>query len=374
MQAITRYILNQLLIVTIFITLGLTFAVWLAQSLRFFDYIVNRGLPATTFFAFVGLLLPSFLGVVLPIAAFCAVLFVYNKMTSDSEMVVLRAAGMSHGQMARPALLLAIGTTLGVYAISLYFLPVSYRAFKDLQFHIRNDYSTVLLQEGAFNDLAEGLTVYVRERTADGELRGILVHDNRTAGSPVTMMAERGALVRSESGPRVLMVNGNRQQIEQDSRRLSLLYFDRYTVEVATLSAIAEGRWREPKERFLPDLLWPGTTGNDIRSRGELIAEGHQRLVAPLYTLTFVLIALAALLTDQFRRGGQVHRVLAAILGTALLEGLGLALHDLAGRSPQAIPAMYAAAVLPGAIAVYVLARRAQRRPSGRRLVEATPQ
>ncbi len=374
MQAITRYILNQLLIVTIFITLGLTFAVWLAQSLRFFDYIVNRGLPATTFFAFVGLLLPSFLGVVLPIATFCAVLFVYNKLTLDSEMVVLRAAGMSHGQLARPALFLALGTTLVVYAITLYFLPVSYRAFKDLQFHIRNDYSAVLIQEGAFNDLGEGLTVYVRERTGDGELRGILVHDNRQADRPVTMMAERGALVRAENGPRVVMVNGNRQEIEQDSRRLSLLHFDRYTVEVSTLTNIAGTRWREPKERFLPDLLSPGTTGDDLRSRDELIAEGHHRLVAPFYTLTFVLIALAALLSGQFHRRGQTHRVLAAILVTVFLEGLGLALHDLAGRSPQAIPAMYAAAALPGAAAMYVLLRRPRRRTPARLVAEAASQ
>ena len=75
MPAITRYILNQLIIVTFFVTLGLTLAVWLTQALRFLDYIVNRGLPAATFFAFVGLLLPSFLGVVLPIAAFCAAPF-----------------------------------------------------------------------------------------------------------------------------------------------------------------------------------------------------------------------------------------------------------------------------------------------------------
>jgi lipopolysaccharide export system permease protein len=374
MQAITRYILNQLLIVTIFITVGLTFAVWLAQSLRFFDYIVNRGLPATTFFAFVGLLLPSFLGVVLPIATFCAVLFVYNKLTLDSEMVVLRAAGLSQAQLARPAIVLALGVTLAVYAISLYFLPVSYRAFKDLQFHIRNDYSAVLLQEGAFTDLGEGITVYVRERTGAGELRGILVHDSRKADQPVTMLAERGALVRSDAGPRVVMVNGNRQEIEQDSRRLSLLYFDRYTVEVATFSEIGQNRWREPKERFLPELLSPGATDTELRYRAELIAEGHQRLVAPLYTLTFVLVGLAALLSGQFNRRGQIHRLLAAILGTVVLEGLGLALHDLAGRSPQAVPAMYAAVVLPAGAAVYVLLRRPRRRPAARRLVGATPQ
>ena len=373
MQAITRYILIQLLVVTFFITLGLTFAVWLAQSLRFFDYIVNRGLPATTFFAFVGLLLPSFLGVVLPIATFCAVLFVYNKLMLDSEMVVLRAAGLSHGQLARPAILLALATALVVYAISLYFQPVSYRAFKDLQFHIRNDYSAVLLQEGMFNDLGEGITVYVRERTGDGELRGILVHDSRKPGRPVTMMAERGALVRAETGPRVVMVNGNRQEVDPDRGQLSLLYFDRYTVDVSTFTDTPQTRWREPKERFLGDLLSPGTTGFDLRNRGELIAEGHQRLVAPLYTLTFVLVGLAALLSGEFNRRGQINRILTAVLCTAVLEGLGLALHDLSGRSPQTIPLMYLAAVLPACASVFVLLRRPHRRLATRRPLGAAP-
>ena len=186
MPAITRYILNQLLIVVSSVTLGLTFAVWLTQSLRFLDYIVNRGLPTATFFAFVGLLLPSFLGIVLPVAAFCAVLFVYNRLTMDSEMVVLRAAGLSHLQLARPAIITALGVSLVVYSITLYLQPLSYRAFKDLQYQIRHDYSTVLLREGHFNTMSDGVTVYVRERSADDELRGILVHDERQPDRPVT--------------------------------------------------------------------------------------------------------------------------------------------------------------------------------------------
>lgn len=362
MQAITRYVLNQLMVVTFFVTLGMTFAVWLAQSLRFFDYIVNRGLPATTFFAFVGLLLPSFLGIVLPIATFCAVLFVYNKLTMDSEMVVLRAAGLSQTQLARPALILALGITLIVYSISLYFLPLSYRTFKELQHQIRSDYSAVLLQEGVFNELGDGITVYVRERSADGELRGILVHDKRKAGGAITMMAERGALVRSESGPRVVMVNGNRQEVDQDSGRLSLLYFDHYTVEMTRFSGAPENRWLEPKERFLPSLLSPAETGIDLRNRNELIAEGHQRLVAPIYTIVFVLIGLAALLSGEFNRRGQMHRLLVAILCIGLLEGLALALQDLAGRTPQLLPLMYLVPLLPVGVSVYVLLKRSGRR------------
>ncbi len=362
MQAITRYIFNQLLAAALFITLGLTLAIWLSQSLRWIGYIVNRGLPASTFLHFVGLLLPSFLGFILPIAAFCAVLFVYYKLIMDSEMVVLRAAGLSPLQIARPAIILTGFVTLAVYSITLYFLPASYRAFKELQNDIRSDISAVLLQEGVFNKPVDGITVYVRERSSDGELRGILVHDARDPERPVTMMAERGALVRSEQGPRVVLVNGNRQQVEREGGRLSLLYFDRYTVELSQLQGSVHTRWRGPRERYLPELFNLTSDPTDQENRNALFAEGHQRLVAPLYVLAFVMIALAALLSGEHNRRGQIKRLLSAIVCVAALEGLSLVLHDLATRSFLAVPAMYAAAIVPTLGAVIVLLRQPRRR------------
>jgi len=364
MRSITRYILGQLVTATIFVTVGLTFAIWLTQSLRLLDYIVNRGLPFSTFLSFIGLLLPSFIGIVLPIAAFCSVLFVYNKLTMDSELVVLRAAGLSQIQLAKPALLLSTVVVAIVYSISLYFLPISYRAFKDLQHELRNDYSAVLLQEGVFTTLTDGITVYVRERGPEGELRGILVHDSRDEDRPVTMMAERGALVASESGPRVVMVNGNRQEVERDSGRLSLLYFDSYTVEVAKLQNTLQTRWHEPKERFLSGLLNPSASDDDQRFYNELVAEGHQRLVVPLYGFCFTLVALAALLSGEFNRRGQTRRVIVAILIITALEGLTLALQDMASRSLQTLPAMYAGPLVPMAISFLVLFRHPRRRLS----------
>lgn len=362
MRAITRYVFGQLATATIAITVALTFAVWLTQSLRLIDFIVNRGLPAATFFSFVSLLLPSFLAVVLPIAAFCAVLFIYHKLAMDSELVVLRAAGFSSIQLARPALLIALVTTVVVYSITLYFLPVSYRAFKELQFRLRSDYSTVLLQEGAFNTVADGITVYIRKRSSGGELRGILVHDTRDPENPVSMMAERGAIVRGEAGPRVIMINGNRQQLEGDSGRLSLLYFDSYTVELTQLQGKTQTRWRDAKERFLPELLNPGPDVGEERYRIELAAEGHQRLAAPLYTLAFILVGLAALLVGEFDRRGQNRRVLFAVSSVALLEGLSLVMQDIASTSSWAIPGMYAAPLLPILIATIMLVRHPRRR------------
>ena len=362
MPSITRYVLGQLVTATLFVTLALTFAVWLTQSLRMIDYMVNRGVPASTFLTFVGLLLPSFLGIVLPIACFVAILFVYHKLAMDSEMVVMRAAGLSQLQLARPAILLGVIVTIAVYSITLYFLPASFRNFKDLQHSFRSDFSAILLQEGVFTTVTDEITVYVRERSPDGELRGILVHDNRNPKKPVTMMAERGALVPSEDGARVVMENGNRQEIPRGTGRLSLLYFDRYTVELGDLGGSAPARWREPKERFLHELLWPGDGRHDRRNRQKLLAEGHNRMVGPLYTLVFVVIGLAALLSGEFNRRGQAIRILAAIACVAALEGTSLALHDMSGRSAAAIPAMYAAVVVPIGLALYVLVRKPPRR------------
>jgi len=363
MKAVTRYIFGQLLTATVAITLGLTFAVWLTQSLRLVDFIVNRGLPATTFLALIGLLLPSFIGIVLPIAVFCAVLFVFHKLIMDSELVVLRAAGFSQLQLARPALLLGLVAMLVLYGISLYLLPASFRTFKDLQHQIRNDYATVLLQEGTFNSITPDLTVYVRERNPDGSLQGILVHDKRDRQRPITMMAERGMLVRSAEGPRVLMVNGNRQQLDRDGHRLSLLYFDRYTVELTQLQETVHSRWREPKERYLDELFRDPSNRADTARRNQLLAEAHHRLVGPLYAVTFILIALAALLSGEFNRRGEVRRVVAAVVCVAVLEGVALALQDMATRSSATIPAMYGAAMLPALVSLHILNRGPRRRP-----------
>ena len=374
MRTTTRYILRQLVWVTIFITGALTLAVWLSQSLRFMDYIVNRGLPIADFLKLMTLLLPQFFGVVLPIAAFVAVLFVYNKLLNESELVVMRSAGLSQIQLAKPAIVLGLAVTALVYAISLYLLPLGYREFKDLQYDIRNSYSSVLLQEGVFNTVGDGLTVYVRERTQEGDLQGILVHDTRNRDQPVTMIADRGAIVQTEAGPRVLLIDGNRQEVDPQSGTLSMLYFDRYTVDVEQLQQSVYSRWRQPKERFLPALLSPGDSQLDKRQRSELISEGHRRLTFPLYALAFTAVGLATILAGEFSRRGQFKRLLSGVIVVAALEAGQLTISDMATVNLNLVPVMYAFALAAIVVPVLVLLRprrRSRRSPRLRVGVEA---
>ena len=68
------------------------------------------------------------------------------------------------------------------------------------------------------------------------------------------------------------------------------------------------------------------------------------------------------MLSGEFNRRGQLHRLLVAILCVGVLEGLALALQDLAGRTPQTLPLMYLVPALPVGVSIYVLLKRSRRR------------
>lgn len=358
MQKVSGYILRRSTVAFLFVTLSLVCAIWLMQSLRLIDLIVNRGLPFSMFLYMSMLMLPTFLALILPVSLFTAVLFAYNRLTMDSELLVMRAAGISQTGLSKSAFLLAGIVTVIIYSLTLYLLPLSFREFKDRQVTIRNDFSTVLLQEGVFTELATGITVFVRERGAEGELLGVLVHDGRNPEKPVTMMAENGALVRTDEGPQVIMVNGNRQEVSKDSGALSLLYFDRYVLDVHSVDKTLDKRWREPRERFLDELFFPDMTdGNNRFNAAKLRAEGHQRLTLPIYALTFTVIALAALLSGDYARRGLGKRITTAILLIVAIQGAALGFTNLAARFPWLVPLIYLNAMLPLIGGIIVLFR-----------------
>ncbi|MEC8794363.1 MAG: LptF/LptG family permease [Pseudomonadota bacterium] len=229
---ITFYLGRQVLIAMGLVVVALTCIIWLSQSLRFIELIVNRGLPLWTFLQLTVLLLPAWLTLVLPIACFAAVLFVYNRLTSDRELMVMAAAGLGPAKLARPALLVGVLTVVAGYCMTIYLQPLGYRTFKEMQFSIRHNHANTLLREGVFTTVARDVTFFVRQRRGAGELEGILVHDARDPAQTVTVIAQRGTLVMADGGLRVVMENGNRQTRDLDDGRLKLVYLDIYAVDL----------------------------------------------------------------------------------------------------------------------------------------------
>src|ERR1700677_405964 len=117
----------------------LTSVIWLSQSLRLLDLVINRGQSAPTFVYLTLLMLPSLLVVILPIAYFAGALYGLHKLNADSELTVMSAAGFSRSQILTPVLIAAGAVMVATYFCSLYLMPFCQRLMRDKEIDIRAD-------------------------------------------------------------------------------------------------------------------------------------------------------------------------------------------------------------------------------------------
>jgi lipopolysaccharide export system permease protein len=358
-RLITRldlYIFRQLFLALIVVTAGLTALIWLTQSLRFVELVVNRGLSLGVFLHLTALLIPSFITVILPITTFVVVQFIYQRLSGDRELTVMRGAGLSPFALARPALLVALLAAGAGYALNLWAVPATLSGFREFQWEIRNRMAAFLLQEGVFTPVSDKLTVYIRSRDPDGTLHGILVDDGRDPTAHATILAERGRLLEGPNGPQVLLINGSREEIDHQTGRLNILTFKQNEIDLADATHTSDTRPADMSEVTLFELLHPHPA--NPADAPKWIAEAHKRLATPLTALSYALIALVSVLTGAFHRHGGFVRPLITIGTVVGLLALGLASDTLAARDNALLPLIWLQAVVPGLVCGWLLVWR----------------
>ena len=354
---IDRYIIRQLVLALLLVTAGLVALIWLTQSLRFIQIIVDHGLSPFVFIKLTALLVPSFLATILPITCFIVVLFIYTRMSGDREVTIMRGIGLSDAALARPALGVAAAAMVLCYILNLNVVPAALSAFRDYQFEIRNQIAAFLLQPGVFTQVSGDITVYVQSRGTDNGLRGILIEDSRDASAPATILARSGQLMVDQHGPVVLLENGSRQQIDPKTGRLDMLTFSRNILSLAQASKDNAPEYINATEAALPALLHPPASLRQA-DRGRWLVEAQRRLSAPLTALSFTLIGLVATLGGVFRRHGGLIRPAASVVTVTLLVALGLGVNNLAARNTALLPLIWVETVAPGLIAGWMLLRQ----------------
>lgn len=357
LQSLNLYLFRQSLGPMLFFTVVLTAVIWLSQSLRMLDLVINKGQSAGTFLYLTLLLLPSLLQIVLPFAFFFAIVYLIARLISDSELVVMWASGLSRWSVLAPMMAAALVMTLLTLLITLYLMPLGMRTMKDKVIEIRADLVTTLVKEGAFSTPIEGLTVYIKEQSRDGELTGLFVHDNRDTAHPVTYMAAKGVLVRTPDGPRLIMFDGNLQRVDGKRGQISILNFDKYTFDLSAFDQGYRRADRETSERYLSELIgYTAKSEWEEKQRGAFMAEGNNRLASPLYNFVFVLIAAAFLLTGSYSRRGHGWRITFAVMTGAAARLLGFGIQGFAAENGWAVALIWLNPILWMAAATYVIA------------------
>lgn len=313
--------------------------IWVIQSLRYIELVLNSQASAITFFKMSIYLLPDLLAVVLPVATFISVLFVYNRMIIDREIVVMEAAGLNTFSIAKPALVFGLLLMGCLYLINIYLAPYTLRKLRDLESDLKKSVPALLVQEGVFNTFG-GTTVYVQKKRKDN-LEGVFAYiEGSEDKKSYAIMAEEGRLIQNNEAPEIVMVNGNRQELDEKKNHLSILFFDRTVIELKTDKKASGNRVYKPYELPLKELLFPPST-LDPQVQQRLRAEGHQRLLTPFLVLAFVLIATSLLLRGKFSRKGHSKYILGASLLATGLESIVLILLSQGASSSIALYGAY---------------------------------
>ncbi|MEQ9814860.1 MAG: LptF/LptG family permease [Azospirillaceae bacterium] len=365
-NAAHRYILKMLLKTLAATSLISTAVACLIYSQRFVDEIIGQSFSVLVFLEIVISLLPYLLLIAFPVTLCISVIFIYNKLIGDSEILVLRAAGVSQFGLMAPAAWLAVVAMLISYAMTLHFIPQSYQRFKDLATLVYSGQIDVSLPERTFNTVRPGVTVYFDQQLEVGSVADVLVHDNRDPAAPVTVVAERAALSPLGASLELVFWDGTLQTFERANNRVSTVTFDQYILTVDMASAQGASRTLDVVELPMGALIAELADGTaDERRWREALVELVQRLISPLLNIAVAVLAIAVLFSGEQVRTSFSRRV---FLVSVLVGGMLLLYYwvmALARSSSALVLLMPAIAILPiigGAIALWHSNNHAPRR------------
>lgn len=355
MKILNTYIFKQIFVGFLLIAFSLLAMLWLTQSLKFVEMVTRQGLPIYLFAEMTSLLMPRIFNVLSPIAVFVAVLFVYNRLIADRELIVMQSAGITPLQNAKAALIIGVVMSLFNIYVMDYGIPQAERAFRDLEWRVKNNITQMIFREGEFTPLKNGITIFIDKHENDGSVSGIFVSDESKPNIKVTLTAEKGRLVQTKNGPRILFINGVRQEIDKTNYKFNTLAFSRYSAEFNNVGS-SQKKDESVREKSITELLNsandPTLSPQDVRKN---IVEGHRRLIYPFYNLVFALIACCGLLTCTFNRRGHAKIVAIEVFFMILISGADLALTNLASKTLYILPLLYANCVIPLVVCVYML-------------------
>jgi lipopolysaccharide export system permease protein len=356
MRSLSNYIIKQIFVGYVLVTLGLMIILWLTQSLKFIEMVLSKGLPLTVFLRLTLLLMPQFFVVLSPIALFIATLFTYNRLITDRELVVMQAAGIGPKMLSKPAIILGLIATLFGYIMNIYIAPQASRDFRALEWKVKNDVSHLMFKEGEFTNLPNKITVFINKHEDDGSISGLMVNDERKPDIKVTFTAEKGRIIYTNIGPKIIMVNGTRQEINNKTNQYSHLEFKRYAVDFGNFKSKKNTRIPKARERDLSELFTlTEKDGIPKKLISRYKVEAHKRLTNPVYNLIYVLVAIIGLLVSAFNRRGQNKIVSLTVLAMIILQSIQLSGYSIVKNNISLIPVIYLNTIIPIVLGYYLL-------------------
>jgi len=361
MGSIGRYMFRATMVAFVITLVSLTVVMWFTQAIREFDLITSQRQTLFVFIGITGLLIPLLVMMIAPISLVLATGHTINKLSSDSEIIVMNAAGVSPWPLVRPFLAAALVVSILVALIAVYVSPWSLRELRDWATQVRADILTNIVQPGRFTTVSGNLTFHIADRRPNGLLVGIFLDDRRDPKEHATYLAEQGEIVKNETGSFLVLEKGSVQRLEAGQRDPRIVTFDRYAFDLSKFGVgpqTGAGVTYNTREKYIWELIWP--PANDalfVAQPGEYRSELHDRIATPLYPIAFVMLAYAFLGPPQTTRQSRTLSLLSLTGAVALLRLVGFLSVIIGARAPAALAAQYVALIGSIVVGAWLISR-----------------
>lgn len=356
MSIVSYHILARMMLTTTVVLVALVTIAWVSQIIRLLDFVVVNG---RSFFEFIGitmLFVPMIIAVIMPTAIFVSTVFVLDRMNGDSELTVIGAAGISRWRLLRPFLAASAISIAFSLVANIFIQPLAMNSLREKQAEIRSDIMSSLIDVGQFTSPHHGLMIHVKERTNDGELKGIIFKDTRTPLQPITYLSSSARLIERGETAFLHLIEGSVLRNRGDGSNVDLVHFEEYTLNLLSFFEKYSLGSRRPHEMYINELFYPSKNNSFAKEHPlALLAEAHNRLSNPLYSLVALLIAFAILCDPRTTRTSRVYSIVTATILVSIIRVSGIFFVSLAGNLSLYIIPLYAIPIIAIACTIYYM-------------------
>jgi lipopolysaccharide export system permease protein len=310
------------------------------QVLRLTDFAISHGLDLKTVAEIISFVCISMLPALFPMSLLFAVLLTYGRLSNDSEIVALKAAGLSMNVILTPTLILSFFVALISAQTSFYLAPWGNRKFEVLYTQAASEKPVVAIKPGTFSEGFFDMVVYANEVDADkGILKNVFIYDPRDPNSPLTIIAQTGQIIPDPESPNhnvlLRLTNGD---IHRKSETHTKIKFDTYDLKLIDPIKVEE-REKSPQSLTLTDLkntLSKKDLPNDDRIT--LTTEWHKRWAIAFLCIVFGTLGVG-LGTNANRRTQKASGMILCVFVIVLYWGLYVTFEGLSrsGKLPPLI-------------------------------------
>jgi lipopolysaccharide export system permease protein len=319
---IDRYVLLEVLGPFLGGVFFFSFVFLMFQALRLSDFFIIHGVSLLVLLELASLMILSFLPIALPIAFLIGVLVGFGRLSSDSELVAMKANGISVLRLSAPVLALALLVSLLSLGLNMEWVPAGDRLFKRTIIRVSNTKVASAIREGAFTTGFFDLLLYTdKHDSKSGRMQRVFIFDERDPKNPLAVVAQEGEILPVQTESR--FGSANVLRLMDGSIHINRPSEDAYQKmdfsEYRLFLKIDEGADNaQIKPRMLPyhelqDEIQknPPTTGPGIEFRGEF----SRRLAVAISPIVFVFLGMGfGTVRTRAVRAGAALIALAVIL------------------------------------------------------------